>query len=175
MSAPTYVTNPMPSLPSHWDERFMDLARFVAEWSKDRSRKVGCVVVGPGREVRSLGYNGFPRNVNDDVEERHQRPAKYRWTEHAERNALFNAGRTGTSLLGCTMYVPWFPCMDCARAIVQCGITQLVAIEPDWDDSKFGTEFKEVPVLLRETGVLLRFIAGPAMGPPKEILPVTPV
>ena len=106
-----------PIMSTHWDERFMEMARTIAGWSKDRSRKVGCVIVGPGKEIRASGYNGFPRDVNDDVEARHQRPAKYRWTEHAERNAIYNAARSGVSTMGCVIYLPWFPCMDCSRAI----------------------------------------------------------
>src|SRR2546421_12647437 len=70
-----------------WDGRFMELARHVGTWSKDRSRQVGCVVVGPDNSVRAIGFNGFPRGLDDENEHRHQRPAKYLWTEHAERNA----------------------------------------------------------------------------------------
>src|SRR5690242_7044614 len=114
-----------------WDQRFMELAKLIATWSKDRSTKVGCVVVGTDNEVRSIGFNGFPRGVDDDVEERHERPAKYAWTEHAERNAIYSAVRVGISLKGCTMYLPWFPCMDCARALIQSGIAELVAFEPN--------------------------------------------
>src|SRR5271166_5144739 len=110
-----------------WDSRFLDLARYVGQWSKDRSRKVGCVIVGPHREIRAIGYNGFPRGIDDDVADRHERPSKYLWTEHAERNAIFEAARIGTPLDGCTMYLPWFPCMACARALVQTGIARLVA------------------------------------------------
>ena len=137
-----------------WDERFMALAEFVAEWSKDRSTKVGAVVVGSRRRVVALGYNGFPRGIDDNVEERHERPAKYLWTEHAERNAIYNATE---SLEDATMYVPWYPCMDCARAIVQSGIRELVAIEPDWIDPKWGTDFKSVKVLLSEAMVRVRW------------------
>ncbi len=140
---------------SDWDMRFLALARHVAEWSKDRSRKVGCVIVGPDHEVRSLGYNGFPRGVNDDAAERYERPAKYSWTEHAERNAIYNAARIGVSLRGCTAYLPWYPCMDCARALVQAGIWRLVCgQEPDLNDPKWGADFAEVPNLLREGGIL---------------------
>src|ERR1700719_2153770 len=114
-----------------WDERFFNLARHVGEWSKDRSRKVGCVIVGPYHEIRGIGYNGFPRGIDDAAFERHERPTKYLWTEHAERNAIFQAARIGTPLDGCTMYLPWFPCMACARAIVQVGIARLVALQPD--------------------------------------------
>ena len=98
-----------------WDRRWLDLADHVSQWSKDQSTKVGCVIVGEANQVLSLGYNGFPRGVNDTPPERHQRPAKYKWTEHAERNALFNAARTGTNLTGAVLYVPWFPCVDCAQ------------------------------------------------------------
>src|SRR5262245_49631273 len=121
-----------------WDSRFMRLAEHIGGWSKDRSTRVGCVIVGPNREIRSTGYNGFPRGVEDLVDERHSRPAKYKWTEHAERNAIYNAARIGVSIDGCAMYVPWFPCMDCARAIVQSGLSVLVAYRPDLDDPQWG-------------------------------------
>src|SRR3954447_3751356 len=110
--------------PADWDGRFMQLATLIGGWSKDRSRKVGCVIVGAHNEVRSTGYNGFPRGVCDDEDYRHDRPMKYRWTEHAERNAIYSAARIGVPLEGCRMFLPWFPCMDCARAIVQAGIVE---------------------------------------------------
>jgi len=146
----------------HWDDRFMGLAREVASWSKDRSRKVGCVIVGPNREIRATGYNGFPRGVADDVEARHQRPAKYRWTEHSERNAIYNAARSGVSTEGCRIYLMWYPCMDCARAIVQAGIVEVVAVEPDWNDPTFADDFRDVKQLFVEAGVACRFVAGEA-------------
>lgn len=146
--------------PSHWDERFMGVAREVASWSKDRSRKVGCVIVGPGMEIRATGYNGFPRGVNDDVEERHVRPAKYRWTEHAERNAIYNAARAGVSTMGCTAYLPWYPCMDCARGLVQAGIAVLVCVEPDWHDPQFADDFRDVETLFTEAGLAWRCVPG---------------
>lgn len=151
-----------PTITAHWDERFMNLAREVAQWSKDRSRKVGCIIVGPGKEIRATGYNGFPRGVADDVEARHQRPAKYRWTEHAERNAIYNAARSGVSTMNCLAYLPWFPCMDCARALVQAGIAEVVAIEPDWNDPQFAADFADVQQLFVEAGVRLRFVVGEA-------------
>lgn len=131
----------------NWDNKFMALALNISEWSKDRSRKVGCVVVGPQHEIRTTGYNGFPRGVNDTCEHKHQRPAKYLWTEHAERNAVYNAARYGIGLEGCTIYVPWYPCMDCARAIVQSGISAIVCREPDFKDPTWGEQFKVVKEL----------------------------
>jgi len=140
-----------------WDGRFMDLAKYVGHWSKDRSTGVGCVVVGPYKEIRSIGYNGFPRGLDDEVEERHARPEKYKWTEHAERNALYNAARIGVPVDGCTMYLPWFPCMDCARAIVQSGIRTLVAFRPDLNHPQWGDDFRMATALLLEAGVELRW------------------
>lgn len=125
-----------------WDRRFLQLAATVGSWSKDRSAKTGCVIVGPDRLVRSTGFNGFVRGVDDNIAARHERPAKYSWTEHAERNAIYNAARVGISLLGCSAYVNWFPCIDCARAIVQAGIVRLVGLEPDRTDAKWGADFE---------------------------------
>lgn len=145
---------------ANWDRRFIELAAHVATWSKDRSRKIGCVLVGPHRDVRAIGYNGFPRGVDDEIEARHERPAKYLWTEHAERNAIYNAARVGVPLAGCTAYMPWYPCMDCARAIVQCGIATVVVVMPDWDDPKYGADFRAAQRLFDEAGIHSRFVEG---------------
>ena len=85
-------------------------------------------IVAPNFEVRSMGYNGFPRGINDNVEARHERPEKYFWCEHSERNAIYNAARVGTALEGSIILVaaPIPPCMDCARGIIQSGITTVV-------------------------------------------------
>ena len=114
----------------------MDLAESIAEWSKDRSTKVGCVIIDDKRTILATGYNGFPRGINDDVEDRHDRPDKYQWTEHAERNALYSAARNGIALEGSTMYVPWLPCADCMRGIIQCGINTLIVKRLSYDDPK---------------------------------------
>lgn len=141
-----------------WDARFMGLAQFVGSWSKDRSTKVGCVIVGSSNEIRAVGYNGFVRGLDDDDDSRHERPAKYLWTEHAERNAIYHAAQVGISLGGCRMYLPWFPCMDCARAIAQCGLVELISKEPDLDDPRWGTDFQNALDMLREAKVRVRFL-----------------
>jgi dCMP deaminase len=86
---------------------------------------VGAIILGSQSEPLSWGYNGFPRGADDDKAERHERPLKYTWTEHAERNAIYNAARVGARLLGSSMYVTMAPCVDCARAIIQAGIKKL--------------------------------------------------
>jgi dCMP deaminase len=143
---------------SEWDQRFISLAQFVGQWSKDRSRRVGCVVVDSNRIVRAIGYNGFPRGIDDNIDARHARPEKYLWTEHAERNAIYQAARVGISLDGCTMYVPWFPCVDCARAILQSGISRFVGMEPDLSDPNWGGHFHIALDLLREANIEISLI-----------------
>jgi dCMP deaminase len=132
------------------------MANHVATRSKDRSTKVGCVIVGPDNEVRSTGYNSFPRGINDDSPERHERPEKYLWTEHAERNAIYNAARFGTPLKGCRAYLPWFPCMDCARALVQAGVVEVIGAVRAGE--RWDGEFARAKVLLKEAGVAIRFV-----------------
>jgi dCMP deaminase len=136
-----------------WDRRFLTLTAQVGSWSKDRSAKAGCVIVGEDRLIRSTGFNGFPRNIDDDEPSRHERPAKYSWTEHAERNAIYNAARLGISTLGCICYVNWFPCVECARAIVQAGMIHLVGLEPDQQDPRWGDDFQFAYKLFEEAGV----------------------
>jgi len=145
-----------------WDSRWLNLADHVSAWSKDRSTKVGCIVVGEANQILTQGYNGFPRGVNDNLPERHERPLKYRWTEHAERNAIYNAARTGTSLIGSTLYVPWFPCTDCARGIVQSGIAAVVTVNPwsyrrDFMD-RWAEDFNISYSILFEANVTVRYV-----------------
>ncbi|ORE90237.1 deoxycytidylate deaminase [Stappia sp. 22II-S9-Z10] len=139
-----------------WDDYFMGMARFAARKSKDRSRRVGAVIVDERNVVVSTGWNGFPRGIDDTVEARHERPTKYRWTEHAERNAIYNAAATGARTLDCTIYSTLYPCADCARAIIQAGIVELVTTEPDWSETTHGhTVARE---MLAEARVDVRFV-----------------
>ncbi len=121
-----------------WNYRFLELAELIASWSKDTSTKTGAVVIGPDKEIRATGYNGLVRKVDDNIPERMERPTKYDFFEHAERNAIYNACLTGTSLKGCTIYCTLTPCTDCARAIIQTGIKEVVTYEykPKSDDPK---------------------------------------
>jgi dCMP deaminase len=130
----------------------------VAQWSKDRSRKIGAVIV-KDREIISTGYNGMPRGVNDDIDERHERPEKYHWFIHAEANAIINAARQGKSTLECDMYVNLFPCDTCAGFIVQAGIKRVFCDSaPDFNDPKFGEAFKRSLVIFEEGGVEVEYL-----------------
>jgi len=143
-----------------WDSRWMSMASLVATWSKDRSRQTGAVIVDERNVLVSIGWNGFPRGVDDDIDERHQRPIKYSWTEHAERNALYNACANGHPTKGCKLYLPWYPCADCARAIIQSGITEVICIEPDWNDEIWGKDFLVVKEMFFESQIKTRFLEG---------------
>lgn len=114
-----------------WDLRFLTLAEHIAAWSKDPSTQVGCVVVGPDREIRSTGFNGFPRGVADTPERLHSRDLKYPLICHGEENAIVQAARIGVSLKGCWAYIyPWSPCSRCSRLIIQAGVKRVVY--PAW-------------------------------------------
>ena len=107
----------------NWTEYFLQIAEVVKLKSKDQSTQIGAVVVGEGRNVLSTGYNSFPRGLDDSLQERQERPEKYFWIEHAERNAIYNAALEGVSLKNSTIYLTsGLPCMDCARGIVNSGI-----------------------------------------------------
>lgn len=142
---------------SDTDRHFMALAQAAAELSRDRSRKVGCVIVGPDDRIVSIACNNFPDGVDDRVEARHERPEKYLWVEHAERNAIYKAARGGIALDGCRIYLPWYPCMDCARAMIQSGIVEMICFTPDWIDPRWGDQFVRVERMLREGGVGVRY------------------
>lgn len=134
---------------SDWDDRFLKLAQHIAQWSKDPSTKVGAVIVRPNRTIASVGYNGFPRGVNDD-ERLNDRPYKYAMTVHAEANAILSANER---LDGCTLYVtPLSPCSSCASIIIQSGIKRVVAYMPHqpehWADS-----FAIARTMLDEAGI----------------------
>jgi len=148
---------------SKWDTRFFQLCHLTATWSEDRRRKVGAVIVGAANEVRAIGYNGLPRGVSGKVDERHspEEREKYHWFEHAERNAIYNAARAGTSVQGCRLYVSLFPCADCARGIIQSGIVQVNTFDrPDKDDN-FERSFEVALTMFEEAQIELRIFSEP--------------
>lgn len=110
-----------------WDEFYLQMAHDTAQMSRDTSTKVGAVIVGPDNEVRSIGYNDFCRGIRDG-DDRRGRPQKYLFTEHAERNALYNALRAHIPVNGCRLYLNYAPapCADCARGIICSGIREII-------------------------------------------------
>lgn len=141
-----------------WDTRYIQMATLVGSWSDDADRNVGCVIVGPDHSVRAIGYNGLPLGVDRSIPSRVQRKdgEKYKWIEHAERNAIYLAAKNGIRLEGSTIYMTWFPCEDCARAIIQSGITHLVSSNINIDDPTWGGRLATAAQMLREAGVSVR-------------------
>jgi dCMP deaminase len=142
-----------------WDEYYLNICKVVATRSKDPNTQVGCIIAGPAHEIRSTGYNSLPRGIRDDIAERLERPTKYLWMEHAERNAIYNAARCGTTLDGCTIYIELMPCMDCARAIVQAGIREVVVSGErmaQYSSEYYDEHFRMVEVLFQEAAIRVR-------------------
>lgn len=108
-----------------WDYRFLEMAKLCSSWSKDPSTKVGAVIVSDRRRIVSVGYNGFPRGVEDREDWLFNRETKLKLTAHAERNALDNAE---CSVVDGTLYTTLFPCNECAKSILQRKIKKVVSL-----------------------------------------------
>lgn len=144
-----------------WDRRFLELAKHISTWSKDPSTQVGAVVVDDRNVVVGLGYNGFPRGVDDSEERYNDRPTKYKLVVHAELNAILTAGDRAEDS---TIYVyPAFGspplCSNCAKAVIQAGI----AIVVGYDDpgvseevrARWSEELDAARMMCEEAGVLI--------------------
>ena len=144
----------------NWVDYFRNLANNVKLKSKDSKTQIGAIIVGSDNEIVSTGYNSFPRGIDDTNPERQERPEKYFWFEHAERNAIYNAARIGVSTKGTTMYLShWFPCADCARGIINAGISTIYCDRIDIDDksTSYVESFKRSKEMLLEADVKICF------------------
>ena len=124
-----------------WDEFFMGAAMLCAERSKDPNTQVGACIVNDENRILSVGYNGFPAGCDDNVfpwERSGDDPydTKYLYVCHAELNAILNC--RGRSLAGSRIYVALFPCNECAKAIIQCGISEVIYLSDKYADT-WGT------------------------------------
>jgi dCMP deaminase len=142
-----------------WVEYFRTLAHTVKLKSKDENTQIGAVIVGKDKEIVSTGYNSFPRGIRDDVKERQERPEKYYWFEHGERNAIYNAARIGVSTKGTTMYLSCgVPCSDCARGIINAGIVRIFCERGEGAKGKKWDESAERSwEMFEESGVNIQF------------------
>ena len=138
-----------------WVEYFYKIADQVKEKSKDKRTKIGAVIVGKDKEIVSTGYNSFPRGIEDNKKERQERPEKYYWFEHAERNAIYNAALIGVSTKCCTMYLTCgIPCADCARGIINAGIIRIFAVrDGEAKSQKWKNSAERSMEMFKEAGV----------------------
>ena len=141
---------------SKWDLRFIDLARHISEWSKDPSTKVGCVIVGEDREIRSTGFNGFPRGIDDTSERLEDRNQKYPMICHAEENAIMHAARIGVSLKGTMAYVTWPPCSRCSRSLIQAGVSEVIYPSNVQIPDRWQSDFDIASEMMNEAGIIVR-------------------
>lgn len=139
------------------DEEYLADCTEYASRSPDPSRKTGAIIVDAAGEVTARGRNHFPYGIAC-TEVRLERPAKYKWIEHAERDAIYSAARRGVTTVGSDMYLTWYPCADCARAIIQAGISHLICREPDWADPRWSEDFAIVREMLAEAQIAVRFV-----------------
>ena len=143
-----------------WNEYFLKIAETVKFKSKDQRTQIGAVIVGRDNEIVSTGYNSFPRGINDNVQERQERPEKYYWVVHAEMNAILNAARIGVSTKDCTMYLTCgIPCSDCCKGIINAGIKRIYCKKQDTTRNRehWAAHAARSRVMFEESGVEVLF------------------
>ena len=137
-----------------WDEYFMGVALLAAQRSKDPSTQVGACIVDSDERILSTGYNGFPQGCSDDEFPWNRDEAlgdtKYQYVVHAELNAILNA--RGKNLSGSKIYVALFPCHECAKAIIQSGVREVVYLSNKYDGTASVEASKR---MLNAAGVIL--------------------
>lgn len=143
-----------------WEEYFMGVAILSAQRSKDNSTQVGACIVNRDKKILSVGYNGMPIGCSDDdmpwEREGDMLDTKYAFVCHAELNAILN--NDGSSLKGTTVYTTLFPCNECTKAIIQCGIKEVVYLEDKYSDTDSIRASKK---MMDMAGVTYRqYIAG---------------
>ena len=120
-----------------WDEYFMGVALLAAERSKDPSTQVGACIIDNNNRIISTGYNGFPKGCSDDEfpwnRDESKGDTKYQYVVHAELNAILNA--SGKSLAGSTLDVGLFPCNECAKAIIQSGVKEVIYLSDKYKNT----------------------------------------
>ena len=118
-----------------WDEYFMGVAMLAARRSKDPNTQVGACIVSQDKIIISTGYNGMPKGCSDDEFswEREGEDTKYPYVVHAELNAILNAN--GRDLRGSRLYVALFPCNECAKAIIQAGVREVIYLSDKYADT----------------------------------------
>ncbi|MBE6992249.1 MAG: dCMP deaminase family protein [Ruminococcaceae bacterium] len=138
-----------------WDEYFMGIALLASMRSKDPNTQVGACIVSRDNIILSTGYNGFPKGCSDDEypweREGADNETKYPYVVHAELNAILNSG--GRSLKDARIYVALFPCNECAKAIIQSGISEIVYLSDKYAETD---GVKASKAMLASAGVKLR-------------------
>lgn len=143
-----------------WDEYFMGIALLSAKRSKDPNTQVGACIVNAHNKIVSVGYNGMPIGCSDDAfpwaREGAPLETKYPYVCHAELNAILN--NVGFNLENCKIYVPLFPCNECCKAIIQCGIREVIYISDKYAETDAVKASKR---MMEHAGVRYRHLDTP--------------
>lgn len=138
-----------------WDDYFMSVALLSGKRSKDPNTQVGACIVNKNNVIESIGYNGLPKGCSDDEfpweKEGEMLNTKYPFVVHAELNAILNA--KGKDLSGCKIYVALFPCNECAKAIIQSGVSEVVYLSDKYANTD---SVKASKMMFKCAGVELR-------------------
>ena len=131
----------------NWDEYFMGIAMLAAKRSKDPNTQVGACIVSPDNIIISTGYNGMPKGCSDDVfpwerSGEDETQTKYPYVVHAELNAILNAN--GRDLRGSRIFVALFPCNECAKAIIQSGVKEVLYLSDKYADTMMNLASKRM-------------------------------
>ena len=143
----------------NWDEYFMGIALLSSLRSKDPNTKVGACIVDEDNKVVSIGYNGMPRHIDEENLSWNKGAgldSKYLYVCHAEFNAILNT-RNGSALKNCILYVTLFPCNECAKAIIQVGIKEVVYLDNKYENQITTQASKK---MLELAGIKLRKYQG---------------
>lgn len=144
-----------------WDEYFMGIAALTAQRSKDPNTQVGACIVANDNRVLSIGYNGAPNGFADslvpwDVREAEKScDTKYPYSCHSELNAILNFRGNPHDLQGARIYVHYFPCVDCTKAIIQAGIKEVIYLH-DFDHASKGVEVESSTRMFDVCGIKYR-------------------
>lgn len=134
-------------------EKFLPMARAVAALSKDPSAKVGAVALNDDGILLAVGYNGFPRGVNDDPERYAVKDVKYRLVSHAEQNLVAQAAYAGHSLKGSTVVLSGlYPCSSCAKSLIQAGVRRIITPPAD-ANPRWAPDAEWSSLMFREAGI----------------------
>jgi dCMP deaminase len=141
-------------------EKFFKLAQFQASlFSKDKSTQVCALFIDPeSLHVLSTGFNGMPRNIDESIEKRWERPEKYKYIVHAEANGIYNACRSGVSLKDSVCIVNFFPCSNCAKALIQVGVKEVISVYPDFKHPNYGTDFNYSLEMFKEAEIPITYL-----------------
>ena len=158
-----------------WDQVYFSMMYIFGLRSSDPNTKVGALIVNSENILVSAGYNGWPRYIQEmpEGDKRLERPLKYKWIEHGERNAIYNAGRMGVSLEGCSLYISGVPCTDCARAIIQSGIIEVIVhseanqlwLTVDGSKDQWSDDNIQSCLMLAEAHVKIKYWDGKLLEP----------